>query len=621
MTVSDTQPSVEYQLSGWDLSELLPEPSEEVIASRLTELEAAVARFESRRSELTAAMDRRRFLAILDEYEALHELLDRLVGYGALWFAQDTQSRTAQSYRNRMEQAVTGYYNRVLFFELWWKSLDDAEAAALLPGDDEPRRADHRHFLLDLRRSKPYTLSEQAEQIINVKDTNGIGAVLTLYSMLTNRLDFHLEVDGERLTLTRDGLMSYAFSRRPELREAAYRELYRVYENEATMLGQIYDNRVRDWHGEFVELRGYHSPMAVRNIANDVPDEAVDVLLQVTADNAELFRRYFRLKARWLGMERLRRYDVYAPLATSDREIDYGDAVASVLETFGRFHPELSRQAERVFAERHIDSEVRRGKRGGAFCSTIGPRYTPWVLVNYTGRVRDVATLAHELGHAVHSMLAEGHSSLTQHPSLPLAETASVFAEMLMTDRLLSEERDPLARRELLVASVDDVYATVLRQAYFVRFELDAHRAILEGRSVDEINDIYMANLRQQFGDSVELPPEFQYEWLSIPHIFHTPFYCYAYSFGQLLVLALYRQFQEEGEAFKPGYLKLLSYGGSARPQEILSEVGIDITDPDFWQGGFEVVEHRIEELEALGVEPGGSANGPLDAAAGGTGS
>jgi oligoendopeptidase F len=606
MTVTDPQPRVAYRPSGWDLSELLPEPSEEVIAARLAEVEQAVAHFEGRRGELTADMDRGHFLAVLDEYEALHELLDRLMGYGSLWFAQDTQSRTAQSYRNRMEQAVTGYYNRVLFFELWWKSLDDDEATALLPaGDGEPHRADHRHFLLDLRRSKPFTLAEQAEQIINIKDSNGIGAVLTLYSMLTNRLEFHIEVDGEPLTLTRDSLMSYAFSRRPELREAAYRELYRVYEDEATVLGQIYDNRVRDWHGEYVELRGYPSPIAVRNVANDVPDEAVEVLLSVTADNAELFRRYFQLKARWLGMEKLRRYDIYAPLATSDRAIEYPDAVESVLETFGRFHPEFSRQAERVFAEQHIDSEIRRGKRGGAFCSTIGPRYTPWVLINYTGRVRDVATLAHELGHAVHSMLAEGHSGLTQHPSLPLAETASVFAEMLMTDRLLSEERDPLARRELLVASVDDVYATVLRQAYFVRFELDAHRAIREGRSVDEISDMYMANLREQFADSIELAPEFQYEWLSIPHIFHTPFYCYAYSFGQLLVLALYRRFQEEGEAFKPGYLKLLSYGGAARPQEILSEVGIDITDPGFWQGGFEVVEHRIEELEALGVGPG----------------
>lgn len=610
MTV--TEPSVQYPQTQWDLSELLPEATEEVITRHLADLESAVAHFEQRRAELEPGMEPGRFLEILREYEALHDRMDRLQGYGSLWFAEDTQSRAAQSYRNRIEQAITGYYNRILFFELWWKSLDDDEARPLLPDPEGGEHAaDYRHFLFDVRRSKPYTLAETSEQIINTKDANGIGGVLTLYSMLTNRLDFHLEVDGRQEVLTRDGLMGYAFSRRPELREAAYRELYRVYQEEATVLGQAYVNRVRDWHSEFVELRGYPSPIAVRNVANDVPGEAVDVLLDVTAANADLFRRYFRLKAQWLGLERLRRYDIYAPLASSDREIPFPEAVSDVLETFGRFHPTFAEQAERVFAERHIDSEVRKGKRGGAFCSTIGPRYTPWVLVNYTGRVRDVATLSHELGHAVHSMMAESHSSLTQHPSLPLAETASVFAEMLMTDRLLREESDPLARRELLVASVDDVYATVLRQAYFVRFELAAHRAILEGRSLDELNEIYAENLREQFGDSVEVTPEFAYEWLSIPHIFHTPFYCYAYSFGQLLVLALYRRFQEEGEAFKPGYMKLLAYGGSARPQEILAEVGIDVTDREFWQGGFELVEDRIEELEGLSVEPG--ANGTRD--------
>ena len=279
-------------------------------------------------------------------------------------------------------------------------------------------------------------------------------------------------------------------------------------------------------------------------------------------------------------MDRLRRYDLYAPLATSDRKIDYADAVRSVLETFDDFHPGFAEHAQRVFSENHLDSEIRKGKRGGAFCYTVLPRYTPWVLVNYAGRVRDVATLAHELGHAVHSMLAGDHSSLTQHASLPLAETASVFGEMLMTDRLLREEPDPLARRELLAAAVDDVYATVLRQAYFVLFEIEAHEAIRAGRSTDELSELYMGKLREQFGDSVELAPEFRYEWLSIPHIYQTPFYCYAYSFGQLLVLALYRRFQEEGEAFKPGYLRLLSYGGSARPEHILAEVGIDMTRP-----------------------------------------
>lgn len=600
-----------YQLSPWDLTELLPAPSEEAIAAGLAEVEAEVARFEAARPLLTpsaadaadaantAGVDRGELLGLMRRYETIHERLNRLLGYGSLWFSEDTRSRAAQSYRNRIEQAATGLLNRILFFELWWKSLGDDEAAALLPAGAE--HADFRHFLADLRRFTPFTLDERVEQIINVKDTNGIGGALTLYSMLTNRLEFQLEVDGERLSLTRDALMSYAFSPRAELRAAAYRELYRVYEGEATVLGQIYVNRVRDWYAENVEVRGFASPIAVRNRFNDVPDAAVDVLLEVVAGRADLFRRYFRLKARGLGAERLRRCDLYAPVAASDREVPFPEGVASVLDTFREFHPEFARHAERVFAEGHVDSEIRKGKRGGAFCSTVSPRFTPWVLVNYAGKVRDVATLAHELGHAVHSMLAAGHSPLTQHASLPLAETASVFAEILMTDRLLRASADPLVRRELLMASLDDVYATVLRQAYFVRFELAAHEAILAGRSVDDLNALYLDNLREQFADSVELTPEFQYEWLSIPHIFHTPFYCYSYSFGQLLVLALYRRYLEQGEAFKPGYLKLLAYGGSARPAEILAEAGIDIADPAFWAGGFAVVEDRLAELEAIG--------------------
>jgi oligoendopeptidase F len=203
----------------------------------------------------------------------------------------------------------------------------------------------------------------------------------------------------------------------------------------------------------------------------------------------------------------------------------------------------------------------------------------------------------------MHSMMAEDHSILTQHPALPLAETASVFAEMLLTDRLLEEESDPLVRREILASAVDDMYATVMRQAYFVLFERSAHEAIMNNKSSDELHELYMENLREQFGDSLELASEFRYEWVSIPHIYHTPFYCYAYSFGQLLVLALYRRYQQEGDAFKPGYLKLLAYGGSARPEEILREAGIDMTDKAFWQGGYDVIRDMIDELEAIQIQ------------------
>jgi oligoendopeptidase F len=599
MTVTTTK---QYELSGWDLSDLLSDTSPEAIDERLEALEAHVAAFEAVRDRLAPDMDADEFLAIIQQYEALTEEIYRPYAYASLWFSSDTQSTEALTFLNRIQQVATEAQNRTLFFDLWWKGLSDEEAEALMPAGDG--YADYRHFLTDLRRTKPFMLDERSEQIINTKDANGIDALITVYTMLTNRLEYTLEVDGEEQTLTRDTLMSYVHSPDADLRAAAYQELYRVFGDEANILAQIYANRVRDWGNENVKLRHFSSPIAVRNVSNDIPDAAVDALLAVARENVGVFQRYFKLKAGWLGMEKLRRYDIYAPLAASDKVVEYDEAVRTVLDTFADFDPQVARHAQRVFDDNHIDSEVRKGKRGGAFCSTVLPSLTPWVLVNYAGKVRDVATLAHELGHAIHSMLAEKHSVLTQHPTLPLAETASVFSEILLTDRLLNEEADPLVRRELLAAAVDDMYATVMRQAFFVLFELDAHQAIMENKSSDELHELYMENLRQQFGDSVELSEEFKYEWVSIPHIYHTPFYCYAYSFGQLLVLALYRRYQQEGDAFKPGYLKLLSYGGSARPQEILEEAGIDMTDPAFWQGGFDVIREMVDELEEIETLP-----------------
>lgn len=584
--------------SGWDLSDLLPEPSEEVISARLDAVENTVQALEAMRPRLDAGMDPALIIEIMQLYEKLVEQIFVLGAYGSLWFSSDTQSPAALNYRNRMAQKLTQVQNRTLFFDLWWKSLEEEEATALMP--DAGKYPDFRHHLNDMRRTKPFTLDEQIEQVINTKDSNGIDGVMTLYEMLTSRLEFTLVVDGEEQTLTRDALMANVHSPNADLRAAAYRELYRVYKNEANILAQMYANRVRDWHSEQVELRGYASPISVRNVANDIPDEAVDTLLDVCRENVDVFQRYFRLKAGWLGMDKLRRYDIYAPLNESDREIDYADAVEMVLETFADFDEQISEQASRVFAEQHIDSEVRKGKRGGAFCATVLPSHTPWVLMNYTGKVRDVATMAHELGHAIHSMMAADHSVLTQHSALPLAETASVFAEMLLTDRLLEEENSPMVRRDILVTAVDDMYATVMRQAFFVLFERTAHDAIMSNMSQDELNELYLQNLQEQFGDSVELGEEFQYEWVSIPHIYQTPFYCYAYSFGQLLVLALYRRYQQEGDAFKPGYLRMLAHGGSARPVEILEEAGIDISDTSFWQGGFDVIRDMIDQLEAI---------------------
>lgn len=598
MSATSAPTATEYSISTWDLSDLLPDREETTIARELARLETMIADFEAARVQLRPEIGAEEFLDLLHRYEALNEQIDVLYAYASLWFAQDTQSSQALSYRTRMQQTLTKLENRVLFFSLWWKSLDDEQVERLLPSRE--RAADFRHHLLDQRRFTPYTLDERSEQIINTKNANGVAAILTLYSMITNRMEFKLTLDGEEKTLTEGEVRSLFFSPNPEVRKATHVECFRIYEKESKLLAQIYANRVRDWHSDYVELRGISSPIGVRNLWNDVPDAAVDALLETVHANAPMFQEYFRLKAGWLGMEKLRRYDIYAPLATSDRQIPYGEAVTRVLETFHGFDPHFGGLAERVFAKNHVDSEIRKGKKGGAFCATILPRLTPWVMITYTGRARDVATLAHELGHAVHSMLAGHHSVFTQHPSLPLAETASVFAELLMTERLLAEERDPIIRRELLASAVDDVYATILRQAYFVRFEIEAHAAVLANKSADELHEMYFENLLDQFGDSLEIAPELRYEWVSIPHMFNTPFYCYAYSFGQLLVLALYRRYQQEGAAFKPGYFRLLSYGGAARPAEMLAEMGIDITDRAFWQGGFEVVRDMIATLKAM---------------------
>jgi len=609
MTVTDSLDVGQLEPTAWDLSELLPAASEEIIVERLASLEVMVQSFEGRRDGLSAEMGQAALLEVVRQYEALVAQVDVLAAYGYLWFAADTQDQNALDFKNRIEQVLTDVQNRVLFFSLWWKQLDDESADALLPEGSE--HADGRHFLQNLRRLRPFTLEEHSEQLINLKDADGMDAVLTLYSMLTNRLEFQLEVDGEQKSLTRDQLVANVYSPDPDLREATYRELFRGFESEATLLGQIYIHRLRDWYSENVQLRGFTSPIAVRNMANDIPDEAVETLLEVVREKSSIYQRYFRLKAELLGMKRLRRYDIYAPLAGSQKEIPYSEGVGLVLDTFASFHPEVAARAERVFAEGHIDSAIRKGKKGGAFCYTVLPSQTPWLLANYTGRVRDVATLAHELGHAIHSMMAADHSVLTQHPVLPLAETASVFAEMLLTDRLLAEEQDPMVRRDLLASAVDDIYATVLRQAFFVRFEIAAHDAVRAGKTVADLNALYLAELEEQFGDSVEIDSDFQHEWITIPHIYHTPFYCYAYSFGQMLVLALYRRYKEQGEAFIPGYLELLAAGGSQRPQEILTQVGVDITDPDFWRGGFSVVEDLIDQMEAASRQapPPGQVN------------
>lgn len=585
----------QYQQTIWTLQDLLADPVEESLNSDLARLEEAVTSFEGVRERLSDDIAQEEFLGFFERIKFIAGMSQRLGGYSNLFFSQDTQNPAALNLRSRIGQVITNASNRILFFDIWFKGLPDDAAARLMQDS-----GDLYYYLDSLRRFIPHTLSEAEEKVINLKDVNGIDALIGVYDMITNRFTFNLEVDGEKKTLTRDGLASYFRHPSPEVRAATYQELNRVYNENSTVLAQIYNHRVRDWHAEALELRHFSSPISVRNLANDIPDAAIDTLLSVCRKNNAIFQRYFRLKAGWLGMDRLRRYDIYAPLAQSEKQFPFDQGVNLVMESFTSFAPEVAESARQVFAVNHLDSELRPGKRSGAFCYSVLPELIPWVMVNYAGKARDVATLAHELGHAVHSLVARDHSILTFRSTLPLAETASVFAEMLLTNRLLASEDDRNVRRDLLANAIDDAYATIQRQAYFSLFERDAHQMILEGQTMEQVCARYMENLVEQFGDAVEITDEFKWEWTAIPHIFRAPFYTYAYSFGQLLVLALYQQYRVQGSSFVPHYLKILSYGGSKSPVAILNEAGIDISAPSFWQGGFDFLEGMIRDLEAL---------------------
>ncbi len=590
--------AVKYEQKGWSLNELFPGLGTTEIEQALEKLEVSVVDFEKYREQLTADISEENFVGILQNYEEITRQISRLGAFASLGFAEDTQDQKIQTFMAQMQQLDAQIDNRIMFFSLWWKKLDDKAANKLLGFS-----GDYRYWLEALRLQKPYTLSEPEEKIINLKDVNGTHALVTLYTTITNRYGFQLEVEGEEKELSREELQVYYRDPDPSLREAAYKELYRIYEADGPVLGQIYQSIVRDWRSEGVDLRGYAAPLAIRNLANDIPGDVVDTLLEVCRKNAQLFHRFFQLKARWLGVDRLRRYDIYAPVAKSKKTYPFSDAVVMVLESFQQFDPRLVELVQRVFDQDHIDSEVRKGKRSGAFCSTVTPDLTPWVLQSYNGTPRNVATMAHELGHAVHSMLAAQHTMLTHHASLPLAETASTFAEMLLVDHLLEIEEDPDVRRDILFGQMDDAYATIIRQAYFALFERQAHERVHEGAAVDDLSGIYLDNLKDQFGDSLDLSEDFRFEWLAIPHFYFAPFYVYAYTFGQLLVLSLYKQYKEEGESFIPRYIDILSAGGSASPEEILTNAGIDMRKETFWQGGFDVVKRSLEQLEAIEIQ------------------
>ena len=586
-----------YVAGKWDLSGLVPNPKTPAFTKQIQALEKKSKQFANIKSSLKPKISSKKFFEILHKIEDIDEKMSIIGGYSSLAYAADTQSDEATSLLTKMNKLGADISNHILFFDLWWKrSIDEKNAKRLILEAGQLSG-----YLRYQRLLAKYSLSEPEEKIINTLDVTGSTALVKLYDKITNAFEYYVRLNGKKKKLTREELSSLVRSTKSKTRENAYKSLFSKFSVSKGVLGEIYQNIVLNWRDEGVEIRGFSTPISIRNIGNDVDDKTINSLLTICKKNTSLFQKFFLKKAKMLGMKKLRRYDLYAPSASKIKEKNYpyDKSVKMVFDAFEKFSPKLKEFAKKVFDENHIDSSIRAGKRDGAFCSTLSPKITPYVMVNFTGKAKDAYTLAHELGHAVHSQTASDKSILVSDAPLPLAETASTFSELLLYDSL-SEKISDEEKKIMLSEQIDDFYATIIRQAFFTLFEINAHKQIANTTTVDELSKTYLSNIEEQFGRSIILSNDFSLEWSCIPHFFHTPFYCYSYSFGNLLALSLFQRYKKEGKDFVPSYVSILGAGGSKKPESLLNEFGINIASTRFWQDGFDYVNEQVKSLSAL---------------------
>ena len=588
----------EYTLSKWSLDDLLKNPTRSTFDKKLAELNNYAREFEKQKKFLNKKISSKKLLELIHKIEHITEKSSIIGGYASLQYSENTQSDEATSLLTRISQFGSEIENRLLFFDLWWKKqIDEKNARRLIKSSGE-----FSQYLEFKRILAKYSLSEPEEKIINTLDVTGASALVKLYDKITNAFVYVVKIDGKKKRMNREELTTLVRNKKSKVREAAYKSLFSKYSENKGVTGEIYQNIVLNLKDEGIGMRGFSSPIMIRNIANNVDEKTVKTLLDVCRKNAKVFQKYFKEKAKLLGMKKIRRYDLYAPRKSNIKEktYSYGKSVKLVLESLDKFSPTLAKYAGNVFSQNHVDSELRPGKVSGAFCSTPSPNKTPYVLMNFTGRSRDVFTLSHEIGHAIHSICASKNSILISDASLPLAETASTFSEMLLYDNL-SELVSNEERKIMLSEKIDDFYATIGRQSFFTLFEISAHQQIANSTTVDEISKTYLHNLNEQFGSSVNVSEDFQTEWSCIPHFYHAPFYCYSYAFGNLLSLSLFQRYKKEGSGFASTYTKILSAGGSKKPENLLQQFGMDITKSRFWQDGFDYIKTQVDELSKLG--------------------
>ena len=533
----------------------------------------------------------------LKELEEIEEALSLVANYSSLLYAADSLKPEYQNLEQRVEQRLTEVKNLLLFFELEWMKLRDEVAKQLVK---HPTIKVYSHYLKNLRRFCPHKLSEPEEKIVNEKDNTGKNALGRLFSEITSSLTFSLDREGKLEELTLSEILALLHQPDREVRRSAWETLFEGLSHHEQVQTFVYDTLIQD-HLTMDRLRHYPDPMVERHLTNEIDAEAVSQMMEVTEANYGIAQDYFRLKARLLSLPRIALYDQYAPVVGELAPFTFSQAQQMILEAFEAFAPAFRSIAAEFFAKRWIDAEIRKGKRGGAFCASPSPRLHPYILCNYTDNLRDVMTVAHELGHGLHGTLSRKQSFLNYDTPLTTAETASVFGEMLVFDYLVERQTDPRVKVALIAGKIEDAFATVFRQNVLTRFEQAVFSKRRAGRlSPQVIGDLWVEANGKYYGDAVEMTEGYRWGWSYIPHFIHTRFYCYSYVFGELLVLSLYRMYREQGKSFVPKYLTLLEAGASDSPEALLRPLGVDFHDPGFWQKGFDEIRGLVKRVEGL---------------------
>jgi len=585
-------------LPKWQLNDLYTEINDPKIENDLVYVQAAATDFNQKYKNQLTSLGATALKKAYKELESLLTPLYKLSQFISLTFATDTRNETVKALMAKVDEIHSDVSNTILFFELELSKLPKEKVDLLLK---DPSLQPYNHSLQRSKETAQFNLSEKEEQLINKKDLTGADAWTKLYEELTSDFEFEFTVDGKQQTM--NGSQLRALRQHPDktTRRQAMSLFLNRYKDQSLIFTHIYNNVIKDYTIE-KQWRDYPSgAISQQNIANNLPDQAIATLHDVTTASYPLVQRYYELKKKIQNIPDMTLADIYAPLPESNREYSFETAKQIVLDGFYAFDTDFGDKAKVMFDENRIDAPVEPKKRGGAFCSGSTPDIKPYVLLNFLGKQRDISTMAHELGHAIHDMYASQHVLTNYHPILPLAETASVFSEMLITDSLKQQETDKHALIALLTDKLEDIFATSHRQNMFSQFEIATHTQISkEIMSAESLCDMYRDGLQKMFGTSVTITPEYHWEWATIPHIYEYPFYVHAYNFGNLLVMALYQQYKTEGNSMIPKIKQILQAGSSMPPIEIAKLADIDITTPTFWQQSMDYIETLLDELEQL---------------------